>query len=275
MNAADHTFRSALRQHRLAPSDAGFPRRLKDFADACESQQIACEYAAQEGLGWEPLPPARRLPPPELRPDSGRRGPAELWAKFDPAWDDLGRALEGISLPPWRVLLASWPRSRVTYPPRSPKKTDRSCLACSTAEPIAEDPLDRQPTFGIVARTAAASSRNSPARLRLRYDESPSLFDGAAWSSQGPRSWPPTEQAPQHNIPPAADNESQPSTPNTPPGFSTSLPANSAPRHTYSRPSAKPLGQSSQRRTRYPLIPPDRHGLVRFSRSPKRTQRGH
>ena len=51
MNAADHTFRSALRQHRLAPPDAGFPRRLKDFADACESQQIACEYAAQEGLG--------------------------------------------------------------------------------------------------------------------------------------------------------------------------------------------------------------------------------
>ncbi len=98
MNAADHTFRSALRQHRLAPPDAGFPRRLKDFADACESQQIACEYAAQEGLGWEPLPPARRLPPPELRPDSGRRGPAELWAKFDPAWEDLGKALEGISL---------------------------------------------------------------------------------------------------------------------------------------------------------------------------------
>jgi hypothetical protein len=99
MNAADHTLRAALRQHRLAPPDAAFPRRLKDFADACESQQIACDYASQEGLGWEPLPPARRLPPPELRPDSGRRGPGELWAKFDHAWEDLGRALEGISLP--------------------------------------------------------------------------------------------------------------------------------------------------------------------------------
>jgi hypothetical protein len=99
MNAADHTFRAALRQHRLAPPDAGFSRRLKDFADACESQQIACEYAAQEGLGWEPLPPARRPPPPELRPDSGRRGPRELWDKFDTAWQDLGKALEGISLP--------------------------------------------------------------------------------------------------------------------------------------------------------------------------------
>jgi hypothetical protein len=99
MNAADHTFRAALRQHRLAPPDARFSRRLKDFADACESQQIACDYAATEGLGWEPMPPARRLAPPELRPDSGRRGPHDQWATFDVTWDDLSKALEGISLP--------------------------------------------------------------------------------------------------------------------------------------------------------------------------------
>ena len=99
MNAADHTFRAALRQHRIAPPDAAFSRRLKDFADACESEQIACDYAAQESLGWEPMPAAKRLAPPELRPDSGRRGPAELWQQFDTAWEDLGKALEGISLP--------------------------------------------------------------------------------------------------------------------------------------------------------------------------------
>ena len=99
MNAADHTFRAALRQHRVAPPDAAFARRLRDFADACESEQIACEYAATEGLGWEPRPAARRLAPPELRPDSGRRGPSELWLGFDTAWGDLGQALEGISLP--------------------------------------------------------------------------------------------------------------------------------------------------------------------------------
>ena len=61
---------------------------------------------------------------------------------------------------------ASWPRSRVTYPPRSPNKTTRSCLACKAAESIAEDPLGRRPTFGIVAGTAAASSRKQPRRLR-------------------------------------------------------------------------------------------------------------
>ena len=99
MNAADHTFRAALRQHRLAPPDDGFSRRLKDFADASESEQISCDYAAQEGLGWEPMPAARRPAPPELRPDSGRRGPPELWVRFDTAWEDLGKSLEGISLP--------------------------------------------------------------------------------------------------------------------------------------------------------------------------------
>lgn len=99
MNAADHTFRAALREHRLAPPDAGFSRRLKKFADACESEQIATSYAAQEGLGWEPMPNARRPPPPELRPDSGRRGPKDLWKRFDVAWEDLNTSLQGISLP--------------------------------------------------------------------------------------------------------------------------------------------------------------------------------
>ena len=99
MNAADRTFRSALRKHRLAPPDSGFSRRLKEFSDACESQQIATDYAAKEGLGWEPMPAASRQPPPELRTDSGRRGPEKLWSQFDLAWEDLGTALEGISLP--------------------------------------------------------------------------------------------------------------------------------------------------------------------------------
>ncbi|MGA2929330.1 MAG: hypothetical protein ABSG43_25750 [Solirubrobacteraceae bacterium] len=98
MNAADHTWRAALRQHRLAPPDADFSTRLKDFADACESQQISCDYAAQEGLGWDPMPPARRPPPPELRSDGGRRGPSDLWATFDACWTELGQALEGSSL---------------------------------------------------------------------------------------------------------------------------------------------------------------------------------
>jgi hypothetical protein len=227
MNAADHTFRSALRQHRLAPPDAGFPRRLKDFADACESQQIACEYAAQEGLGWGPT--------------AAVGGPLSCGRSSIPHGTTLAKRLRASASPRSLAPSASWPRSRATCPPRSPKKTGRRCLACSTAEPIAEDPTGRQPTFGIVARTTAPSSRKEPRRLRPRYDESPVfLFDGAAWSSLAPRSLPPTERAPPHNIPAAAANESQPST-SWP--ASASSPASSTPRHAWSRLSAKPPRQ--------------------------------
>ena len=99
LRAADTRWSSALRQHRLAPPDEGFSRRLRDFADACEQQQAAYSYAAQAGLGWDPLPAAAaRRPPHELLPDSGRRGPAELWARFDDTIDQLNVALQGVSL---------------------------------------------------------------------------------------------------------------------------------------------------------------------------------
>ena len=116
-----------------------------------------------------------------------------------------------------RAPSASWPRSHGTCPPRSPKKTGRSCLACSTADHIAEDPLGRQPTTGIMARTDAASSRNTPGGS-ARGTRRVRLFCltaqvGPRWAD---RSRPPTEQARQHNIPGGAANELLPSTPNTP-----------------------------------------------------------
>jgi hypothetical protein len=99
LRAAETRWSSALRQHRLAPPDADFSRRLRDFADACEQQQAAYAYAAQAGLGWDPLPPAAaRRPPHELTPESGRRGPEELWEQFDETIDRLNVALQGVSL---------------------------------------------------------------------------------------------------------------------------------------------------------------------------------
>lgn len=50
-------------------------------------------------MDGSPSLPLGRPPPPELRADSGRRGPTELWETFDVAWEDLSKALEGISLP--------------------------------------------------------------------------------------------------------------------------------------------------------------------------------
>jgi hypothetical protein len=99
LTASESRWSTALAQHRLAPPDDGFARRLRDFADACEQQQESFRYAASEGLAWQPLPPASaRRPPWELLPESGRRGPDELWARFDQAIAHLNRALEGVSL---------------------------------------------------------------------------------------------------------------------------------------------------------------------------------
>jgi len=97
--SAEQRWTAALVQHRIAPPDAGYARRLRDLADACEQQQVAYEYAATQDLGWDPPPVAAALNVPhELRTNSGRRGPRELWQRFDTAVDDLRTALAGISL---------------------------------------------------------------------------------------------------------------------------------------------------------------------------------
>ena len=47
-------------------------------------EQVAWEHAHAAGLLWRPIPGAESAEPPyELRPGTGRRGPAELWARFD------------------------------------------------------------------------------------------------------------------------------------------------------------------------------------------------
>ena len=99
LRSAEQRWSAALVQHRLAPPDAGYARRLRDLADACEQQQVAYQYAATQGLGWDPPPAAAVLNVPhELDPGSGRRGPRELWKRFDTAVEDLRTALAGISL---------------------------------------------------------------------------------------------------------------------------------------------------------------------------------
>jgi hypothetical protein len=90
-------WREALRAHVLAPPDAGFSARLAGLANAARHRAEACEAAYQDGFEW---PPARggAKPPYELQPGSGRRGPEELWERFDEAVAELDRISEGRSL---------------------------------------------------------------------------------------------------------------------------------------------------------------------------------
>ncbi len=60
------------------------------------AEQVAWEHAHAAGLLWRPVPGAENAAPPyELRPDTGRRGPGELWARFDDAVAGLNVAITG------------------------------------------------------------------------------------------------------------------------------------------------------------------------------------
>lgn len=90
-------WRAALRDHVLAPPDAGFSARLATLAAAARHRAEACEAAYRDGFEW---PPARggAKPPYELQPGTGRRGPEDLWQRFDEAVAELDRVSEGRSL---------------------------------------------------------------------------------------------------------------------------------------------------------------------------------
>ena len=93
---AGMSWADAMKTHKLAPPDINFARRLQSLADAAASEQIAWQHADAAGLLWRPVPGAEQAEPPyELRPGTGRRGPAEMWERFDRAVRMLNRAITG------------------------------------------------------------------------------------------------------------------------------------------------------------------------------------
>jgi hypothetical protein len=84
----------AMRAHKLAPPDPGFADRLSALSEAAGAEQVAWEHARASGLLWRPVPGAEDASPPyELRPGTGRRGPAPMWERFDAAVAGLNRAI--------------------------------------------------------------------------------------------------------------------------------------------------------------------------------------
>ena len=95
---ASTAWADAMRAHKLAPPDAGFASRLRTLAEAAEREQVTWEHAHAAGLLWRPIAGAENAQPPyELRPGTGRRGPAKLWEQFDAAVANLNRAIAGTS----------------------------------------------------------------------------------------------------------------------------------------------------------------------------------
>jgi hypothetical protein len=99
LRIAQTAWGEAMTAHKLAPPDLGFADRLRDLATAAEKEREACEEASRAGLLWRPLPGAQGAQPPyELRPGTGRRGPADLWDRFDEAVRELNHAITGTNV---------------------------------------------------------------------------------------------------------------------------------------------------------------------------------
>jgi hypothetical protein len=89
----------AMRAHQMAPPDTGFRRRLRRLAQAAAVMHDAHRRALEAGLAWRPVEGSDRARPPyELRSGTGRRGPQDLWTRFDAAVEQLNAAGAGQSL---------------------------------------------------------------------------------------------------------------------------------------------------------------------------------
>jgi hypothetical protein len=99
VNDARASWSGAMRAHEQAPPDPGFCDRLRALAEAAAAMRDAHARALQAGLAWRPVADSERARPPyELRPGTGRRGPPDLWARFDAAVRQLNQAGAGDNL---------------------------------------------------------------------------------------------------------------------------------------------------------------------------------
>lgn len=86
---------AALEAHRMGPPDQNFAARLAALTEAAREQARACRDADAAGFDWTPHRAAHSDPPYELRPGTGRRGPADLWRRFDAAVATLSAVATG------------------------------------------------------------------------------------------------------------------------------------------------------------------------------------
>jgi hypothetical protein len=89
---------SAVQAHKQAPPDLGFAARLAALAQGASEAARVCRTADAAGFEWPPARKADSEPPYELRPGTGRRGPEELWRRFDQAITRLSTMAAGTDM---------------------------------------------------------------------------------------------------------------------------------------------------------------------------------
>jgi hypothetical protein len=85
----------AVQAHKQAPPDLDFADRLAALAQGASEAARVCRTANAAGFEWSPARKADSEPPYELRPGTGRRGPQELWQRFDQAITRLSTMAAG------------------------------------------------------------------------------------------------------------------------------------------------------------------------------------
>jgi hypothetical protein len=89
---------SAVQSHKEAPPDLGFATRLAALAQGASEAAHVCRAADAQGFEWPPARKADSEPPYELRAGTGRRGPEELWQRFDQSITRLGTMAAGTDM---------------------------------------------------------------------------------------------------------------------------------------------------------------------------------
>src|SRR5271166_5709574 len=89
---------SAVEAHKQAPPDLGFADRLAALAQGASEAARVCREADTAGFEWPPARKADNEPPYGLRPGTGRRGPAELWQRFDQTITHLSTVAAGTDM---------------------------------------------------------------------------------------------------------------------------------------------------------------------------------
>lgn len=89
---------SAVDAHKQAPPDLGFAARLAALAQGASDAARVCREADAAGFEWPPARKADSEPPYELRAGTGRRGPAELWERFDQSITRLSTVASGTDM---------------------------------------------------------------------------------------------------------------------------------------------------------------------------------
>jgi len=88
----------AVQAHKQAPPDENFAARLTALSHGAGEAARVCRRAHAAGFEWPPARKADSEPPYELRPGTGRRGPEELWQRFDQATTRLGTMAAGTDM---------------------------------------------------------------------------------------------------------------------------------------------------------------------------------